>query len=65
MREVLLTHKDILIKMEQIEKNLLKQDSRMQKYEEDILLIFGALKKLLNPPNPPRERIGFKRSNEK
>lgn len=65
MREMLLTHKDILIKLEQVEKDLLKQDGRMKKYEGDIQLIFGALKKLLNPPNPPRERIGFKRSSEK
>ncbi len=65
MREMLLTHKDILIKLEQVEKDLLKQDNRMTKYEEDIQLIFETLKKLLNPPNPPRERIGFKRYSEK
>lgn len=30
MRELLLTHKDILVKLEQIEKTLLGQDHRMK-----------------------------------
>jgi hypothetical protein len=60
MRELLLTNKDILLKMEQVEKNMLKQDGKLKKYEEDIDVIFKALKRLLNPPQLPRERIGFK-----
>lgn len=64
MREVLLTHKDILVKLEQVEKKLLRQDMKMNKYEEDIQLIFETLKELLNPPAEPRQRIGFRRSTE-
>ena len=64
MRELLLTHKDILVKLEQIEKELLKQDVKMNKHDEDIQLIFGALKKLLDPPVEPRPRIGFRRNDE-
>jgi phage regulator Rha-like protein len=60
LREMLLTHKDILLKLEKIEKKLMQQGGRTSKNEEDIELIFSALKKLLNPPNPPREPIGFK-----
>lgn len=60
LREMLLTHKDILLKLEKIEKELVQQGSRTTKNEEDIEMIFTALKKLLNPPNPPREPIGFK-----
>jgi hypothetical protein len=60
MREMLLTHKDILLKLEQVEKNMMKQDGKMKKYEEDIQIIFKALKQLLNQPQQPRERIGFK-----
>ncbi len=60
IREMLLTHKDILLKLEQVEKELLKQDGKMKKYEEDIQVIFKALKQLINPPQQPRERIGFK-----
>jgi len=64
MREMLLTHKDILVKLEQIEKKLLKHDVRLNRDEEDIQLIFQALKKLLNPPAEPRPRIGFRRKGE-
>jgi hypothetical protein len=53
MKEMLLTHKDILLKMQKVETKLTGHD-------EDIKLIFEYLKKLLNPPQLPRKRIGFK-----
>jgi len=53
MREVLLSHKDILIKLEQLEKKVNKNDG-------DIALIFGALKQLLREPQTPGKRISFK-----
>lgn len=58
LREMILTHKDILLKLEQIEKKITGHD-------EDIKLIFEYLKQLLNPPQAPRPRIGFRRQNEK
>ena len=63
LREMLLTHKDILLKMEKVEKNMMKQDGKMKQYEKDIQIIFEALKQLLNPPQEPRKRIGFKPDN--
>jgi hypothetical protein len=57
MRQVLLTHKDILLQLEKIEKKLTGHD-------EDIQLIFKYLKQLLNPPQQPRRRIGFKTTNQ-
>ncbi len=60
LRENLLSNKDVLLKMEQLEKKILKQDEKTNKHEEDIQLIFNALKALLNPPQEPREPIGFK-----
>jgi phage regulator Rha-like protein len=57
MREMLLTHKDILLQLEKIETKLTAHD-------EDIQLIFKYLKQLLNPPQPPRTKIGFRRKNE-
>jgi hypothetical protein len=60
LREMLLTNKDVLLKLEKIENELFKQGKKMSKNEEDIQMIFAALKRLLNPPNPPREPIGFK-----
>ena len=58
MKEMLLTHKDILLQLEKMEKKLTGHD-------EEIALIFKYLKKLLNPPQPPRQKIGFKRKDEK
>jgi hypothetical protein len=57
MREMLLTHKDILLKLEQFEKQTVKNS-------EDIQLIFKALKQFLNQPQEPRKQIGYKRISE-
>ena len=53
LREVLLTHKDILLKFEQLEKKAFRQD-------DDIRLIFKYLKELLNPKTEPMRKICFK-----
>jgi hypothetical protein len=53
MRELMMTHKDILLKLEQMEQKVSNQD-------EDIQLIFQYLKELLNPPQEERNQIGFK-----
>ena len=60
LREILLTHKDILLKLEKIENELMHQSNKIGENDASIEIIFTALKKLLNPPNPPREPIGFK-----
>lgn len=57
LRELLLTHKDILLKLEQLEKQVVQNS-------EDIQMIFTALKELLNHPQDPRPRIGFRRPRE-
>jgi hypothetical protein len=54
LRELLLTHKDILLKLEQMEKQVTENS-------KDIQLIFKALKQLLNPETPPRKTIGYKK----
>src|SRR3984957_8086461 len=64
MRELLLTHKDILIKLEQMEKKMIKQGGKLKKHDEDIRRIFGYLKELLDPPKESRPRIGFRRKDE-
>ena len=58
LRELLLTHKDILLKLEELEKNTFANKA-------DFQLIFEALKQLIHTPDLPRKRIGFRRSNEK
>ena len=57
MREMLLTHKDILLKLEQLEKKGIQHD-------DDIKLIFEYLKELLNPTTEPMRAIGFKHRQE-
>jgi len=53
MREMLSTNKDILLQVEKLENKITAHD-------QDIQLIFEALRKLLNPVQEPRPRIGFK-----
>ena len=60
MREVLLINKDILLKLEQMERKILKQDNKLNKHEKEMQIIFKALKELLNPPSEPMRKIGFK-----
>lgn len=57
MKEILLNHKDILLKLEKMEKDV-------QGNKKDIAMIFEALKQLFNPPQPKRRLIGFNRKNE-
>lgn len=54
LREMILDNKEILLKLEQLE-------TQTGKNSEDIKMIFTALRQLLNPDQPPREQIGFKR----
>jgi hypothetical protein len=57
MREMLSTHKDVLLKLEQLEKKVTGHDA-------DVQVIFQCLKKLLDPPREPRPRVGFRRAGE-
>ena len=58
LREMVLSHKDILLQLEKLEKQVVQNS-------EDIQIIFTALKKLLIPPEQAnRRRIGFRRNNQ-
>lgn len=57
MREMLMTNKDILLKLEKLENDVTEN-------KEDIAVIFKALKQLLNPPQPKRRKIGFIRDED-
>ena len=57
MKEMLLTNKDILLKLEKMEKDV-------KENKEDIAMIFEALKQLLNPQQPKRRMIGFNRKDD-
>ena len=57
MKELLLTNKDILLKLEKMEKDV-------KENKEDIAMIFEALKQLLSPTQPKRSMIGFNRKDD-
>jgi len=58
MRQLLITSKDILLKLEQIERKTTKHD-------DDFKIIFTYLKELLQPPDAePVRKIGFRRAGE-
>ncbi|OPZ23279.1 MAG: hypothetical protein BWZ03_00571 [bacterium ADurb.BinA186] len=53
LREVLLTHKELAKKLEELEH-------KYQLHESDIQAIFEVIKKLLEPPpSPPKPRFGL------
>lgn len=54
MKELLVMHKDILVKLEQLER-------RTDKHDEQIEVIFDYVKKLAEEPKERTERIGFKK----
>ena len=54
MKELLIMHKDILVKLEQLEK-------KTDKHDEQIKVIFSYIKKLIEQPRERTERIGFKK----
>lgn len=57
MRKILLTNKDILLKLEKLEKNVSEN-------KQDIAVVFEALKQLLDAPKVKRAMIGFKPGEE-
>lgn len=60
MRELLGNNKDILLKLEKLERKILSLEDSSKEHEGEISIIFEALKQLLNPGNPPRRKIGYK-----
>jgi len=57
MRANILTNKDLMLKMEQLEKRVGSQDVR-------IVLVFKYLNKFVDVQEKPRKRVGYKRNDE-
>lgn len=53
LNEMLLTHKDILLKLEEMEKKVAGQD-------EKVMMIFNYLKQFIKEQETPRKKIGYK-----
>ena len=54
MREMLLTHKDLLLEMDEIRKKVSGQDEKIE-------LIFNYLKQFIKDQEEPRKQIGYKK----
>ena len=54
MREMLLTHKDLLLEMEEIRKKVSGHDERIER-------IFNYLKQFVKDQESPRKPIGYKK----
>jgi len=52
LRGLLLAHKDLARKLKELEE-------RLEKHDEDIGLIFEAIRELMTPPDTPPKKIGF------
>ncbi len=52
VREMMAAHKDLAQKLEKLER-------RFDKHDGQFKMVFGALRKLIEVPEPPRRRIGF------
>lgn len=58
IKEMLLAHKDVFLRVEQVEKQMIKQDQKIE-------LLFGYLSKFIEKEDKPRKRIGYEIGGEK
>lgn len=54
LREMLKTHKELARKLDEME----------QKYDAQFRVVFDAIRQLMEPPDQPRQRIGFHRGKK-
>ncbi len=52
LREILSTNKELAHKLDQLEQ-------KIEKHDEEIKLIFDAIRQLMTPPEPKKKEIGF------
>jgi phage regulator Rha-like protein len=58
LREMISSNKELTHKLAQLEK-------KTENHDEEIKLIFSAIRQLMAPPEPKKKKIGFKREKEK
>ena len=56
MREALAGHQELAKKLTELERKLTE---RLDEHERAILHLLNEMKQLVEPPEPPRKRIGF------
>ncbi len=57
IREILSTHKELAHKLVQLER-------KIEKHDDDIKVIFNAIRQLMTPPETKKGKIGFGRGRE-
>jgi phage regulator Rha-like protein len=57
LRAILSTHKELAYKLKQLER-------KFEKHDEEIHIIFEAIRQLMSPPEKKQRKIGFKREKE-
>ena len=57
LREMLSTNKELALKLAQLER-------KMEKHDEEIKLIFDAIRQLMKPPETKTKKIGFRRERD-
>jgi len=57
LNQMLLTHKDLVIEMEEIRKKVSGQDEKIQR-------VFDYLKQFIREQDEPRKQIGFKQKKK-
>ena len=58
LRQILSTHKELAYKLAELER-------KIERHDEEIKVIFDAIRQLVTPPEKPRRRIGFNVKNER
>lgn len=62
LRDVLAAHKELFTKIEKLER---MHGRKLSKHDKELKILFEAISQLMQPPNPPRKKIGFKNFDEK
>jgi phage regulator Rha-like protein len=57
LREILSTHKELAHKLAQFER-------KIEKHDDEIKVIFNAIRQLMSPPESKKKKIGFRREHE-
>ncbi len=69
MRELFISQKDVVLKIEKLEKAVLEQDSKIGEHDEAIREVFIVLKQLMRTDEEqaqpkPVKKVGYKRKDE-
>lgn len=58
LRNILATHEDLRKKLEELER-------KFERHDEQIKLVFDAIRQLMQPPEKPKRKIGFRVEEKK